>query len=188
MDVLVKDCFQAAAWAVAVIGGLIAAFKALAEHRRFNDQRCEDMRWKRAEMAKKCVDEIRADPLARSALKMLDWSGASYRRPDGGETCAITQEVRNNMLRTANTRFQPGDDGQYVRDAYDALFDAFARLEHFIAIKLILFEDIDQAFRYYVGKLGDAGNRSIFDDFLKTYGFGDAQAFLGRFSEWQKIR
>ena len=60
MNSMIKDLLQLAAWAVAVLGGLIAAFKAIVEWR-------ESRRWKQAEMAKTCLDEIRDNTLARDA-------------------------------------------------------------------------------------------------------------------------
>jgi hypothetical protein len=144
-----KDLFQVAASGVAIIGGLVAASKALAEFRRANDQRREDMRWKQAEMAKRCLDEIRNDSLARAALKMLDWSGLSYERPGGTKTGPIDRDTRRAALRTTNTIFSQDDDSPFIRDAYDALFDGFERLEHFIRMKLIVFDDVEPVFRYY---------------------------------------
>lgn len=180
-----KDLVQVAAAAVAVVGGLIAAFRAVAEFRRSNDQRREDMRWRQAEMAKRCLDEMRADPLARAALKMLDWSGLRYERPGGGTTGVIDRDTRRAALRTTNTMFADKDDAPFIRDAYDALFDGFERLEHFTRMKLIDFDDVEPAFRYYVEKMSAPDDRAIFVSFLDTYGFALAAAFLERFAPWR---
>jgi hypothetical protein len=152
LSVEIKDVIQIVVSAVAIIGGLVAAFKAIAELKRGNIQRREDMRWKQAEMAKKIIDEIYNDRLARAAMKMLDWSGLTYERPDGSRSGPIDDTVRRIGLRISNTAFSEKDDGPFIRDAYDALFDAFERLEHFIRIRLIQFEDVQPVFRYYVEK------------------------------------
>ncbi|MBL8190549.1 MAG: hypothetical protein JNK38_21200 [Acidobacteria bacterium] len=206
-----KDYFQLGAWGVAIIGGLIAAFKAVAEMRRSNEQRREDMRWKQAEMAKKCIDEIFSNANTRAALRMLDWTGSIYAKPDNTKTGRITHESRRlalrtkdptslpgndsplirdayeehrQVLRTDDPIFLPGDDGPFIRDAYDQLFDEFERLEHFIRIKLILFEDVRQRLSYYIDKLALQEERAAIQPFLQEYGFTLAQDFLTRFPVW----
>jgi hypothetical protein len=159
------------------LGGLIAAFKAIVEWR-------ESRRWKQAEMAKTCLDEIRDNTLARDALKMLDWEGLSFELTDGTRTPQISHENRRAALRTVNTEFLLGDPGPFIRDAFDSLFDGFERLEHFIRIDLIRFEDVAPAFRYYVDKLGAPDERQVTEGFLAAYKFELAVSFLKRFATW----
>lgn len=184
MDSLTKDIFQVAAWLVAVVGGLVAAAKAVIELRRSNEQRRIDLRWKQAEMAKRCLDELFSNREARAALKMLDWDGLAYEKPSGS-TKPIDFEKRWDSLRTKNTEFPPGDDAPFIRDAYDALFDGLERLEHFVEIELIRFEDVAKPLRYYVAKLAHPDERPVIEGFLKTYGFALAESFLRRFHEWK---
>lgn len=183
-----KDWFQVAAWVVATVGGLVAAFKAVAELRRSNIQRLEDMRWKRAEMAKKCIDQIRTNAAATAALKMLDWDGLQYDLPSGGKTEPITHSLRSLALRTTNTVFEPAGAERFVRDAFDALFEEFQSLEHFLRIKLIVFEDIELAFSYYADRLAAASEFAVIFNFLDVYGFKDAIVFLDRFPAWKATR
>jgi hypothetical protein len=170
---------------VGVLGGLVAAYMAIVQFRRSTDQRREDLRWRRAEMAKTCVDEIRRDPLANSALKMLDWTGLKYPRPSGGETGQIDHAQRRAALRTTETQFASNDDGPFIRDAFDALFDGFERMEHLIRIDLIEFADVGPPFRYYVKKLASSMERAPIEAFLVAYEFDLASRFLGRFDEWK---
>jgi len=180
-----KDAFQIGAWVVAIVGGLVAASKALTELRRSNEQRREDMRWKQAEMAKKCLDEMRSNSLAQAAMKMLDWSGLTYDLPSGGQTGPIDHKTRRSALRTANTVFNPGDPDPFIRHSFDALFDNFERLEHFVRINLIKFEDVEQPLSYYVAKLAGPEERPLIGSYLLTYGFQSAQDFLNRFPQWR---
>lgn len=184
---------------VAIAGGLIAAFKATAELRESNKQkheanlqREEDLRWRRAHMAKQCIDEIRHHPLASLALNMLDWDGRRYLFPPGvyavpagAVTHRIEADKRRSALRTVHTTFD--DDSEvFVRDCFDALFDGFQNLEHYLKIKLIVFEDLEQAFTYYAEKLSDPAEFPTACKFLKEYQFDDALDFLGRFGPWRK--
>ena len=169
-----KDYFQILAW----IATVVAAIAAILQWRK-------NLRWKQAEMAKTCLDEIWNDPLAFAALKMLDWTGLSFRLPDdSGHTPQISHEQRRTSLRVANTQFPPGDPGPFIRDAYDRLFDGFERLEHFLRIKLIRFDDVEPRVRYYVGKLSTAGERPVAETFLTVYDFKLALCFLERFASW----
>jgi hypothetical protein len=179
----IKEWCQIAAWLVAVVGGLIAAFKAITELRRSNDQRQEDLRWKRAEMAKTCIDELNANSLARSALKMLDWAGRTYVREDGKHTGEITDKKRRDALRTYNTEFPPDDT--FIRDAFDGLLDYCERFEHFIRIGLIVFDDVEPFFRYYVAKLAGADERDVITRFMNVYDFTLGLSFLDRFDAWR---
>jgi hypothetical protein len=187
MDLDAKDFFQIAAWGVAVPGGLIAAWKAVVELHSANNQRKRDLRWRQGEMAKRCLDELFKDRNVSSALTMLDWSGRSYDGPEG-KTKPITHERRHCALRTRDTTFPPGDDSPFIRDAFDALFDGFERLEHFIQIGLIRFEDVENRLRYYVGKLASLEERPVMEEFIREYEFPLVRRFLARFEAWRVVQ
>jgi hypothetical protein len=179
----IMDALQAAAWIVAAVGGLIAASKAIVEMRKATQQRQADLRWKQAEMAKTCIDELAGRPLARSAMKMLDWSGRSY-QDVGRRTGPIEAEDRRIALRTEGTVFIAESDEQFIRDSFDDLFDGFERLEHFVFIGLICFEDIESAFEYYVDRIAEPQEYPVFEKFLTEYRFKLAIRFLERFPAW----
>lgn len=159
------------------VAGLVAAFKAIMEWRK-------NLRWRQAEMAKTCLDDIWGGS-AHAALKMLDWTGLLFKLPDGGSTAQIDHEQRRIALRIVETVFPPDDPGPFIRDAFDALFDGFERLEHFIRIKLIRFEDVEPPFRYYVGKLASPEEHQVIEAYLNEYGFELATSFLDRFTSWR---
>jgi len=186
MTAELKDWIQICVWVVGIAGGLVAAAKAIAEMRRSNLERFEDMRWRRAEMARKCLDEMLGDRLICAALKMLDWSGLTYDIPDVGKSSAITDDQRRLALRTTDTIFQ-GDE-PFIRHAFDALFDAFERIEHFLNIQLVVFDDVREPLAYYVGKLSRPEEYDVTRLFLETYHFQAAHHFLDRFPEWRAGR
>jgi hypothetical protein len=180
--------FQIGAWIIAIVGGLIAASKAITEMRRANTQRLEDMRWKRAEMAKKCLDEMISDVLIQAALKMLDWNGQRFDIAGIGKRGPISHQARREALRTEGTVFLVEGDEQFIRDAFDKLFDAFQRLEHFLKTNLIEFEDVEQPLAYYVRKLSRPEEYVVMHTFLTAYGYDSVENFLGRFPEWDAHR
>jgi hypothetical protein len=181
-----KDAAAALSWVVASIGGTIAAFKAVAELRRANRERADALlerqrsfRWRQAEMARTVLDALWADPLARAAMKLLDWSGLTYTH-DGGKTAPITREGMLVALRTKNTAFT--HDEQFVRDAFDQLFDGFERIEHYLSIDLLVWDDVRARLDYHVRHL--ARDRVVFNSFLEAYGYTLAARLLARFPAW----
>lgn len=186
MDPLLKDLIQVMTWLIAAIGGVIAAFKAVYELKRSNEERAEALqerrdqfRWRQAEMARTILDQTWRDELAKSALRMLDWSGLKYERA-GRITEPITHDNMYYALRTSNTQFT--DDEHYVRDCFDQLFDDFERIEHYLNIGLVNWEDIQGRLDYYVSLL--ARQKPIYEQFLATYQFKLALRLLSRFPQW----
>jgi hypothetical protein len=179
MNPFFKDLIQVLTWLVAAIGGLIAAFKAIAEMRQGNKDREEQFRWRQAEMAQTILDRTWNDELAKSALKMLDWSGLKYERK-GGFTGHITHEEMWRALRVQNTTFT--DDEQFVRDCFDKLFDDFGNIQHYLNIGLINWKDVEARLNYYVILLAE--RKKVYKDFLETYQFDLALQLLDRFPKW----
>jgi hypothetical protein len=147
--------------------------------RQSNKDRKEQFRWRQAEMARTILDRTWHDELAKSALKMLDWSGLKYEH-GGRFTEHITDEKMWNALRTKDTLFT--DDEQYVRDCFDKLFDDFGDIEHYLSINLINWDDVRGRLDYYVSLL--AKQKGVYKDFLVTYKFDLALQLLERFPQW----
>jgi len=185
LDPWTKDILQAAAWLIAAIGGIFAILKGVAEISKSTAERAEarragerDLRWRQAETAKKVLDELAASPQARAAMKMLDWSGLTYLREGDVRTKPITNEFVTTSLRTSNLEFRDPDE-PFVRDAFDGLLDGFERLEHFVRIGLVLWEDVQPPLVYYAERL--RGIKPVIDPYLATFRFPLAAAFLARF-------
>jgi hypothetical protein len=183
---MTRDDVQAAAWAVAALAGLFGMWRAVVELRHSTKQRDLDLRWRQAEMGKKILDEL-GDSAAHSALTMLDWNGRIYMNA-GVPTQPITHAIRRDSLRTVNTIFDPKSDALLIRDAFDVLLDRFERIEHFIRIELIRFEDIRQPLSYYIRKLAHNDERPVIEKFLEEYEFTLARNFLERFKEWHSVQ
>jgi hypothetical protein len=174
------DVAQVVSWLVASIGGVIAAFIAISQSRRDIFERMKSRRWKQAEMAKIVLDEVYNDEKARSALYMLDWNGRVY--SDGDRlTNPLSTEAVLVALRTTNTHFQP--DEMFVRDCFDRLFDYLERIEHYINISLITFEDVEHSLLYYVNII--ASQKMVILAFLEEYNYKFTVQFLRRFPSWK---
>jgi hypothetical protein len=167
-----------------IAGGLFAAWKGIHELREANLQRQEDLRWRCAEMAKTCLDEIRNDAAAAAAMKMLDWENLRFKLPDGHDSRQISHTLRHQSLRTTDLTFDT--DEQFVRDCYDAFFDGLQAIEHYINIKLIEFADVIEPLGYYVEILASPQEFSVMKRYLTEYKFAGALGLLGRFPVWQR--
>lgn len=171
-------------WWMGIAGGLLAAWKGIHELRESNLQRREDLRWRCAEMAKTCLDEIRNDLGAAAAMKMLDWENLRFKLPDGHDSRQISRALRQHSLRTTDLNFDA--DEQFVRDCYDAFFDGIQSIEHYINIKLIEFADVVEPLGYYVEILASPAEFSVMKRYLTEYKFSGALGLLGRFPAWQQ--
>lgn len=178
MNDLPKDIIQIIVWAIASIGGVIAAFKAIDEMRKKNEQAKRDMRWAQAKQAKELIDELRADRLAYSALQMMDWSGRSHKVEDASEVICLSEIAP--ALRTGNLAFS--DKEQFIRDCFDAMLDRFERFEIYVQNRLVLVPDLSAYCRFYIGCM-QPFQKGI-ESYLKEYGFDEAEAFSQRHMGW----
>jgi hypothetical protein len=189
MNPLCKDVLELLIAGLAAIGGLLAAWAAIVALQRGNQERAEansnrklEFRWRKAELSRTIIDQIWGDPLAGAALKMLDWEGVSYAH-NGHTTAPITSTAMVMALRTNNCLFS--EDEQFIRDCFDALFDGFERIEHYVRIELILWEDVQGRIDYFATKLAE--RKATITTFLDTYGFPLAKALLERFPQWNTL-
>lgn len=193
MDPYAKDLIDAAAKAaglLTVIGGALAVWlqfrrwehdrsQSLQEQARTRALRAEELRWRKASLARDALGEFLADPLAADAMRMLDWDGRDYKV--GEQTVTISQAKMLVALRIDNLKFS--DEEVYVRDCFDAFFSHLQLIEHFLSVGLLEFKDVSYPASYYVGIL--ARYRVQFEAFLSSYEYHKALAFLERFPEWQ---
>jgi hypothetical protein len=182
MNTQVKDWVQVISWAVAIIGGLIAAFRAISEMRENREQRVRELRWKQSTAAKEFFDELLANPSVSDALQMLDWSGREY-KIDNDTTTTITSDDVWYALRTTNLKFTGKET--YIRDCFDRLLYSVERIEQAIRIGLYNFEDVRYPLEYYARKIGGGKKREAFEGFLKEYGYTLAEGLLNRFDSWR---
>jgi hypothetical protein len=180
MDASTKDAVQVVAWVVAIIGGLIAAFKALHETAENRRMRARELRWKKAQFAKEILDQLDQNKRFRDALTMLDWTGREFEISQG-KIEEISWEDLSAALRTWHEPMSFTDKEVYIRDCFDELFDGMNMLEHYLRTELLSFQDVQFPMAYHITKLRERW--SAVDAFLGHYGFQLALAFVNRFPE-----
>ncbi len=180
MDPFAKDVVQVAAWVVAIVGGLIAAFKAIHETRENRRQRLRELRWKKAELAREIIDKLHSNKRLRDALVMVDWTGREF-EISPGERKEISWDDLPGALRPWEEPISFDEKEVYIRDCFDELFDGLNLLEHYLRTDLLDFEDVKFPMAYYIGKLKERGD--AVRTFMNHYGNRQAKAFVERFHD-----
>lgn len=181
MDATTKDLFEVAAWTVAGVGGIVAAFRAIREMKATRKNAEEELRWRKAQMAITLLDQIYKDEYARDALIMLDWQGRPFRidpASDQGEP--ITHEDIIRALLVDDLSYDPKP--LFIRTRMDRLFEGFERIGHALRINLILPDDVKYALDFYVERL--ARHKPQVEHFMRTQGFDAALELFDRSPAW----
>ena len=176
-----KDLIQISAWSVASVGGVIAAFRAVAEMRRGRTVAARDLRFTKAEQGKKLVDELLSDKAASDALKMIDWSGLDF-EIDKDRVETVTGDDVATALRPDYGPFTNKE--RFIRDCFDALFERCERFEHFVRIGLTDFEDISRPIDYYVNRMSRVDR--VYNAYFDEFGYSLMPEFLNRFNAWKE--
>ena len=178
MSQLFKDWIQAASLVVISIGGLIAAFRAVYEMQQNREQRAEELRWRRANVAKGILDELFSNPQSQYATLILDWS---ERQREYEIKKGYNQAISYDEVVAAVGKMQEADLSDkevFIRDCFDCFFYLIDRIEHSIQIKLISSEDVDAPLRRYAKKIGT--QQETYDNFMKLHGYSLAIQFFKR--------
>ena len=178
MDPVVKDTIEAASWIAAVVGVLIAAFKALQEISHNREIRTEELRWKRAALAREILDRFHDRKPFRNAVTMLDWTGRDFEiAPNRFET--IYWDELGSALRVWKPGIEFTDTEVFIRDSFDELFESMELLEHYLRTGLLEFADVQFPMAYHVHQLRE--HEDAVKIFLKDYDYHLALAFMQRF-------
>lgn len=150
--------------------------------------------WKRAEFVAKEVKEVLQDRWVAIALRLLDFNMTTVNLQKSEhetellefhvEDIALAIALKPHSLRPEG--LMPGE--VRIREAFDALFDALQRLEHFAAAGLVRPNDYAPYLRYWIRILGDpsCGRKpqvvvAAIWRYIEFYGYVDVQHFMRRF-------
>jgi hypothetical protein len=187
---------QDAPWPLVVGGGLVTALMAVVTAMGTLRQRRREHRWRQAELGKRVLDELFADPFSRDACYMLDVERRQYPALRGADTTVSFAEVRD-ALRLARERVQlqkrlsASDDLSpkhiFICDCFDVLFYRLNRLEHFIENKLVRFGDVVTPLEYYAKRIQPY--RQEFEDHMGAFQHDRAVKLLERYWDpWLRRR
>jgi hypothetical protein len=163
---------------VAIVGGLLAAYKLITEMKQSRIQQHLDFRWKQANAAREMLKEMLVSPLVNDATIMLDWSGREFAITPT-QKATITFEEVQNALRTDNLIFTSKE--AYIRDCADAFLFHVELMEQAIRNELIEFKDIKFPVEYYIAALRKNDLYNAYTQFIKEYDYKNAERFFSRF-------
>ena len=172
----IKDLLQIGSLAVATIGGLIAAFIAILELQRNRRQREIELRWKKAQLAKEILDEIDKDSLIQNAKDLIDRHVYKYKVNERHMETITHEEVLNYLKKDGDSSKE-----KFIEECLGKFFQKLERIEHFIVINLIDFDDICDPLYWWVKKMSEF--RSDYEIFFQRYEYGQAVNFLNRFNQ-----
>ena len=163
---------------VAILGGLLAAYKIISEMKQARIQRHMDLRWKQANAAREMLREMLASQLVNDATIMLDWTGREFAITPNQKTTISFEEIQNG-LRTDNLQFTSKE--VYIRDCADAFLFHVELIEQAIRNELIEFKDIKFPMEYYIAAMRKNDLYNAYTQFIKEYNYKNADRFLSRF-------
>lgn len=185
MNPILKETAQFLALVVTVTGGLIAAFKTIYEMKQSREQRTRELRWRQANIAKELLDEIFSHHCSERAALMLDWYESKrlyemkpeqYEWISYDEAIAALQKDQLEVLEEKDF---------HIRECFDFFLYFIDRIEHYIEIGLISFEDIEAPLRPYAKKM--SYHKQIFDDFmLRQHEYELARKLLDRYIQHEQ--
>jgi hypothetical protein len=178
-----KDALQAAAWVAAAVGLALTAFKFLAESRQAREQRRNELRWRQAQAGKDLNDEMQDNPLAWTAMRILDSDGRAFDLP-GGKRVRIRDKHIVRAFDCEHIEIDPVST--YLRDCFDNLFYYMAMIEHYTTSGLIHADDTAYPLEYYIPLL--AQFRGPVNGYLEKYRLTRTLRFLDRFPAWRNQR
>jgi hypothetical protein len=176
---LFKEYLQETVTVIAIVGGAIAAYKAIHEMRMATQQRHQELRWKRAQAAKEVLHDIHSDHRASAAVTMLDWTDGShdYEIGDGKRVLISYKDVKKAMTEDSAKCKDPRDI--YIRDCFDWFLYHIDRVEHYIDTHYIDFIDVQTVFRAYALKL--LKDLPVYELMIETRGYSGCVQFLNRY-------
>jgi len=174
-----KDWIQVVSWVVLSVGGLVAAFKAIYVVEQNREQRVDELRWRRANVAKQTLDELFSNPYSQKAALILDWSERrrEFEIKEGHSRAISYGEVLAVLGKPPESAFDEKDI--FITDCFDCFFYLIDHIENSVRIKLISFEDVDAPLRRYAKKI--RVHRETYEKFMKSHECRLAIEFFKRF-------
>lgn len=161
--------------AVAVYGvrnGLKAARSSVEERKNENRQR-------QLAVSRNIFKDIFDDPLARAAMRMMDWSGRRFQH-DGSVHIVSWKELRPALINHCTVGgFTPKQE--FIRDSFEAFFDHMQLLAHFIKKEYLNEADIAVPLKYYAIRV--ISYPDTYAAFLTEYGYEDAEKLMMRLGQ-----
>ncbi|MFV3332701.1 hypothetical protein ACNFIA_17315 [Pseudomonas sp. NY15437] len=171
-----KEWFDLAGGLTAALIAIVGLFRGLRTAEESVKQRKEDHRQRQLAASHDMINEVFSDPLARAAMRMMDWSGRTF------TYAGNPYVVHWNELRPALAVAQKGlgfsKQQEFIRDAFEAFFDHMLVLNHFIDREYLNAKDVAVPLKYYAQAI--IRYPTTYDEFLQEYGYSEVKVLLAK--------
>jgi hypothetical protein len=133
--------------------------------------------------ARDMIKEMFTDPLARSAMRMMNWSGRTFTH--GQQLIKLHGKDLKPALLVHQTGMGFNKQHAFIRDSFEAFFDHMLVLEHFIEQYYLNEADAAVPLEYYAGRI--IVFPDTYDGFLQAYGYGKARDLTRRLAQRSKV-
>lgn len=163
---------------VAIIGGVIAAFKVIYELKETRKLQSRELRWKQSNSARELLKDLNNSKFAYYATIMIDYSGRNFNIDDNQSFDVNFEDIRRS-LRTNLLQFSEKE--LFIRDCFDNFLFHIEIIEQAIKNQLIEFKDIKFPTEYYNKLLLKNNLREELFQFMNEYTYSNAIDFFKRF-------
>lgn len=179
LPMALKDWIVIASAIVSIFIAFWGVKNGLQSARKVIQEKQNEHRQKQLAAARDMMKEIFTDPLARSAMRMMDWSGRTFTH--GQQLFTVHWKDLKPALLVHQTGMEFNKQQEFIRDSFEAFFDHMLVLEHFIEQNYLNEADIAVPLEYYAGRIIDYPE--TYDGFLHAYGYGEARDLMQRLAQ-----
>jgi hypothetical protein len=179
LPIALKDWIVIVSTLVSISIAFWGVRNALQSAKKVIQEKQNEHRQKQLAAARDMMKEIFTDPLARSAMRMMDWSGRTFTY----EEQPFTVHWRDLKPALVVHQKSMGFDKQqeFIRDSFESFFDHMLVLEHFIEQNYLNEADIAVPLEYYAGRI--IAFPDTYDGFLRAYGYCEARDLMLRLAQ-----
>jgi|GEM_PF-1581169 len=175
----------------AIVGGGIAAWKAISEWKRATlqradelkqreqelDQRRHEFRQKQAVFARDIIKDVFADKRAFDALTMLDFLEETYLDPKTNKSHHISRkDLRPALVEGIDDQDRDEDKDTFIRRAFEGLYDHLEQVQNLVDVGVLNLEDLSTAFRFYMQRALSEEVKHI--EFLREFDYPKTEHFM----------
>lgn len=175
---------------ITLVGGIGALYLFFVGIERYRKEQV----WKRREFIANEMKDFTSDPVAKTAMQLIDW-GDRYVELFPGMDNYKDRLVRVDrvMLRGAllhhDLRKKDGEGPRFtpeeamIRDTFDHFLSYFERFNSFVEANLVSPEELKPYLHYWVKAISkdmDDPTRNVVHHYINSYGFRGTQSLFGK--------
>lgn len=168
---------------VGVAGAFIAVIVGILQFRQHTLQAQDELRWKRAGLARDLVMEMVQDD-GWQAMTMLDWEDRAREYEIApGQKVRISAADAYRALAPEN--LEPTDTDVFIMDRFDRVFFLVSQMESAITSGLVRREDVRFPLSWYAAERM-CPHKRIFEPYMRENAAPETLRFFSSLAEWNR--